>query len=38
MYKRESTEYDTDYIEKCNVGLGTTSIFGTVRRPPTKAE
>jgi hypothetical protein len=31
MYKREATEYDTDYVKKYDEDLNTTLIF--VRRP-----
>jgi len=32
MYKREATEYDTDYVKKYDEDLNTTLIF--VRRSP----
>ena len=33
MYKREATEYDTDYVKKYDEDLNTTLIFVRYRLP-----
>jgi hypothetical protein len=33
MYKRETTEYDTEYMQKYNEDLNTTLIFVRIRVP-----
>jgi hypothetical protein len=38
MYKRETTEYDTEYMQKYNEDLNTTLIFVRFRLPPTATQ
>jgi len=33
MYKRETMEYDTEYMQRCNEDLNTTLIFVRFRAP-----